>query len=71
MFIMVPLSAVLRLSGNGKIMKDLPAWEAAQSVLILILALTGAYLYTFRLVNKKKRQRRAVAASSPASSDVQ
>ena len=71
MFIMVPLSAVLRLSGNGKIMKDLPAWEAAQSVLILILALTGAYLYTFRLVNKKKRQRRAVAASSPASSDAQ
>ena len=62
MFVMVPVSAMLRLSGNGKTMKDLPAWETAQSILILLLALTGAYLYIFRLVNKKKRQRRTAAA---------
>ena len=62
MFLMVPISAALRLSGNGKILKDVPAWEAAQSILILVLALTGAYLYIFRLVNKKKRQRRTAAA---------
>jgi hypothetical protein len=70
MLILVPVSAVLRLSGNGKIMKDLPAWEAAQSVMILLLALTGAYLYVFRLVNRKKRQRRAatVANHAPAES---
>jgi len=62
MFVIVPISAALRLSGNGKIMKDIPAWEAGQSVLILLLALTGAYLYTFRLVNRRKRiQRSAVA----------
>jgi hypothetical protein len=71
MFIMVPLSAALRLSGNGKIMKDHPAWEAAQSVLILVLVLTGAWLYPFRLVNKRKGQRREVVASSRALSDVQ
>jgi hypothetical protein len=64
MFIVVPLSAALRLSGNGKIMKDIPAWEAVQSVLILLLALTGAYLYLFRVVNRKKRQRRAVTVAS-------
>ena len=64
MFIVVPLSAVLRLSGNGKIMKDIPAWEAVQSVLILLLALTGAYLYLFRVVNRKKRQHRAVTVAS-------
>jgi hypothetical protein len=64
MFIVVPLSAALRLSGNGKIMKDIPAWEAVQSILILLLALTGAYLYLFRLVNKKKRQRRAATLTS-------
>ena len=64
MLIVVPLSAALRLSGNGKIMKDIPAWEAAQSILILALALTGGYLYLFRLVNKKKRQRRAATLTS-------
>ena len=64
MLIVVPLSAALRLSGNGKIMKDIPAWEAVQSILILALALTGGYLYLFRLVNKKKRQRRAATLTS-------
>ena len=64
MFIVIPLSAALRLSGNGKIMKDIPALEAAQSILILLLALTGAYLYLFRFVNKKKRQRRAATVPS-------
>ena len=70
MLIMVPLSAVLRLSGNAKVVKDLPAIDAVQSILILLLALTGGYLYLFRLVNKKKRQRRTatVASQSPTSS---
>ena len=65
MLIMVPLSAVLRLSGNAKMVKDLPAADALQSILILLLALTGGYLYFFRLVNKKKRQRRAASVTSP------
>ena len=63
MLILVPISAALRLSGNGKIMKDIPAWEAVQSILLLLLALTGAYLYTFRVVNRRKRLRRAAAAT--------
>ena len=62
MFVIVPIAAALRLSGNGKIMKDIPAWEAVQSILLLMLALTGAYLYTFRLVNRRKRMRRTAAA---------
>ena len=62
MLILVPISAALRLSGNGKIMKDIPAWEAVQSILLLLLALTGAYLYTFRVVNRRKRMRRTAVA---------
>ena len=71
MLILVPLSAALRLTGNGKVMKDLPAWENLQSVLILLLALTGAYLYLFRLVNRKKRQRRAAVVASHSPSESQ
>ena len=67
MLILVPISAALRLSGNGKIMKDIPAWEAVQSILLLLLALTGAYLYTFRLVNRRKRMRRSAAAIESSS----
>lgn len=70
MFVIVPISAALRLSGNGKIMKDIPVWEAGQSILILLLALTGAYLYTFRVVNRRKRMRRSATTieRSPQSS---
>ena len=67
MLVLVPISAALRLSGNGKIMKDIPAWEAVQSILLLFLALTGAYLYTFRLVNRRKRMRRSAAATDRSS----
>ncbi len=67
MFIIVPISAALRLSGNGKIMKDIPALEAVQSVLFLLLALTGAYLYTFRVVNRRRRMLRTAAVVSAGS----
>ncbi len=67
MFVIVPIAAVLRLSGNGKILKDVPAWEAVQSILLLLLVLTGAYMYTFRLVNRRKRMRRSAAAIESSS----
>ncbi len=71
MFILVPITAVLRMSGNGQILKDIPAVEAVQSILMLLMVLTGAYLYTFRVVNRKKRARRtAVAADAGSKSPV-
>lgn len=71
MFVLVPVSAVLRVAGSGKIMKDIPALESAQSILILLLVLTGSYLYIFRLVNKKKRQRRTASVASQSSPSSQ
>ncbi len=62
MFILVPVAAVLKLSGNGSVMKDVPVFDAVQSVLLLLLVLTGGYLYTFRVVNRRKRMRRSAAA---------
>ena len=62
MFVLVPISVILKLSGNGKAMKDTPAFDAVQSILLLLLVATGAYLYTFRVVNRRKRMRRSAAA---------
>lgn len=58
MLILVPFSAALKLSGQGSLMASIPAWEQIQSLLILLLALTGGYLYVFRLVSKRRRNKR-------------
>lgn len=58
MLILVPFSAALKLSGQGSLMASIPAWEQIQSLLILALALTGGYLYIFRLVSKRRRNKR-------------
>ena len=62
MFILVPVAVGLKLSGNGSVVKDVPAFDAVQSILLLLLVLTGGYLYTFRVVNRRKRMRRSAAA---------
>lgn len=72
MFFLVPAAAILKLTGNGKAMKDVPVFDAVQSVLLLLLVMTGGYLYVFRLINRRKRMSRTVAAieSSSPESDV-
>ena len=67
MFILVPVAVGLKLSGNGSVVKDVPAFDAVQSVLLLLLVLSGGYLYTFRLINRRKRMRRSAAAIESAS----
>ena len=67
MFFLVPIAVILKLTGNGSVVKDVPAFDAVQSILLLLLVLTGGYLYTFRLINRKKRMRRSAAAIESAS----
>jgi hypothetical protein len=70
MFVLVPFSVLLKFSGNGNIVKDVLAVEAVQSLLLLLLVLTGAYLYIFRVINRRKRLRRSagtIARSSQSS----
>ncbi len=69
MFFLVPIAVILKLTGNGSVVKDVPAFDAVQSILLLLLVLSGGYLYTFRLVNRRKRMRRSAAAIESASQD--
>ncbi len=45
LMVLIPISMVLRVSGNGDVMKETPKWETSQSILILFLAISGGYLY--------------------------
>lgn len=58
MFILIPISVVLRVSGNGAIMAGIPQWEMIQSLLMLFLAISGAYLFFVPYWTKRKRNQR-------------
>ena len=61
MFFLVPIAVALKLSGKGSVLKDVPAFDAVQSILLLLLVLTGGYMYAFRLINRRRRMQRSAA----------
>lgn len=56
--ILIPISVALKISGNGHIMTAIPQWEIAQSLLMLLLAITGGYLYLIPYLSKRSRRKR-------------
>ena len=59
--ILIPLSIILKVSGNGQLMVQIPQWEIAQSLLMLLLTITGGYLYLIPYLSKRKRNKRRKA----------
>lgn len=58
MFILVPISVVLKASGNGAVMASIPQWEVIQSLAMLFLVISGAYLFFLPYWTKRKRNQR-------------
>ena len=58
MFILVPISVVLKVSGNGAVMASIPQWEVIQSLVMLFLVISGAYLFFLPYWTKRKRNQR-------------
>lgn len=58
MFILVPISVVLKVSGNGAVMASIPQWEVIQSLAMLFLVISGAYLFFLPYWTKRKRNQR-------------
>ncbi len=65
MFILVPISVVLKVTGNGAVMAAIPQWEVVQSLAMLFLVITGGYLFLLPYLSKRKRnQRRSSGAAA-------
>jgi hypothetical protein len=58
--ISIPLAVALKLLGGDAFQQAFRQWEAIQSLLMLTLALTGAYLFLLPYYARWKRSRRAV-----------
>jgi hypothetical protein len=64
MLLLIPVTLGLKFTGHGNVLKEYPIAESLQSILFLLLTLTGGYMYIYRLVNKKKRAARIPASVS-------
>jgi len=58
MLILVPISLVLKLTGNGAFLAAIPQWEMVQSLIMLFLVISGAYLFFIPYWTKYKRNKR-------------
>ena len=59
--ILIPIAVVIRFSGNPSWQAMLKQFEMVQSLLMLTLAITGAYLYLIPYIVKGQRKRRKKA----------
>ncbi len=56
MFILVPISVVLKVSGNGAVMAAIPQWEVVQSLAMLFLVISGGYLFLLPYFDKAQAE---------------
>jgi hypothetical protein len=64
-FLSIPLMFFVRMT-QGAYLKLPPSFEMVQSLLILILAITGLYLYLLPYLAKRNRQKRKKNAKTLA-----
>lgn len=62
----IPLTFVIKLVGNPKIIEAWGKLERIPSILMLIMALSGAYLFLLPYIIKGQRKRKAIV-SQPVS----
>lgn len=61
--ILIPIAVFAKFSGSGEHLIP-PQLEQIQSLLMLLLAITGGYLYLIPYLAKKNRNKRKKAVSS-------
>lgn len=54
--LLIPMAVVIRISGNPSWQAFLKSFEMAQSLLMLVLAITGAYLFLLPYLTKWQRE---------------
>lgn len=56
--LMIPVAFVIKLVGNSKILEAWNKLEKIPSILMLIMALSGAYLFLLPYIVKSKRKKK-------------
>jgi len=72
----IPIAFIIKLVGNSKILEAWQKFEKIPSILMLIMALSGAYLFLLPYIVKNKRKRKlsspqAVEVQKPSSVEIQ
>ncbi|NOY99690.1 MAG: hypothetical protein GXP40_10900 [Chloroflexi bacterium] len=67
--ILIPLAVIAKFSGGKELLP--PQVEQFQSILMLLLAISGAYLYLIPYIAKRTRDRRKARSAQPARNAVE
>lgn len=54
----IPIAFIIKLVGNSKILEEWQKFEKIPSILMLIMALSGAYLFLLPYIVKNRRKKK-------------
>jgi hypothetical protein len=61
----IPVASVIKLIGNPKLTALGAKWDKLPSILMLVMALTGAYLFLLPYIVKAQRKKRKFQPNNP------
>ncbi len=64
--ILIPIAIVIKFSGRPEWQMILKQFDSIQSLLMLVLAISGAYLYLIPYIVKAQRKRKKAKAAAAA-----
>ncbi|MEY2819234.1 MAG: hypothetical protein RL275_2697 [Chloroflexota bacterium] len=57
--LLIPVAVIIKLAGNSEVVVLWEKWDKLPSVLMLFMAITGAYLYLLPYIVKGQRNKKA------------
>jgi cytochrome bd-type quinol oxidase subunit 2 len=61
--LLIPVAVIIKLAGNSEVVALWEKWDKLPSVLMLFMAITGAYLYLLPYIVKGQRNKKAREAA--------
>ena len=62
--LLIPVAVIIKLIGNPEVVANWEKWDKLPSVLMLFMAVTGAYLYLLPYIIKAQRKQKSTAAQN-------
>lgn len=57
--LLIPVAVIIKLAGNSEVAALWEKWDKLPSILMLFMAITGAYLYLLPYIVKGQRNKKA------------
>lgn len=66
--LLIPAAAIIKLVGSSQVIAFWERWDKFPSILMLLMAITGAYLFLLPYLAKNKRRKKAARVQNQSQS---